>query len=461
MNAVLAPARLERPLIDSAFLANPYPTYRALREAGPIHWSEEFFGGAWLLTRHADVERVLKDPRFAAQRTGAWVKDREDAPGELGGFQRLFARALLFLDAPDHPRIRKVLNAGFRPDVIQKLVPHIERIITELLDQVDQVDQAEALDSFDFIQQVARPLPVHVITQLMGIERGQRDDFMAWSDDLAVFIGTPQPTRAQARRAQTSLLAMSAYFESLLAQKRHTPGDDLASRLVQAEAAGEIQGGPELLAQCAMLLFAGHETTRHLLGSGLQALLTHPEQWQRLQQEPALLPGAVRELLRFDSPVQYTGRRVATDMVLHGQQLRRGDLVLPLIGAANRDPARYAQPDMLDITRNEGSSLAFGSGPHVCIGAALTRIEAEMVFGQVLRRWPDINLLESEPSWGRNPAYRGLVTLPLGLRHANNTNSNSELGSVHSRSLTLVPGAATPPSTVLCIGASAAPNSSS
>ena len=301
MNAVQRPKASGLPLVDATFLANPHPTYRALREAGPIHWSEEFFGGTWLLTRHADIELVLRDPRFSAQRTGAWVNDREEAPGELGGFQRLFARALLSLDAPDHPRIRKVLNAGFLPDVIQKLVPHIERIVTELLDQV------EAVKCFDFIQKVARPLPVHVITALMGIGHGQRDDFMAWSNDLALFIGTPQPTREQARRAQTSLLAMSRYFESLLEQKRQTPGDDLASRLVQAEAAGEIDAGAEPLARCAMLLFAGHETTRHLLGSGLQALLSPPAQWQRLRQHPARLPGAVRELLRFDSPVQYTG----------------------------------------------------------------------------------------------------------------------------------------------------------
>jgi hypothetical protein len=411
MNALLAPAQRERPLIDSAFLANPYPTYQALREAGPIHWSEEFFGGAWLLTRHADVDRVLKDPRFSAQRTGAWVKDREEDPGELGGFQRLFARALLFLDAPDHPRIRKVMNAGFRPEVIHKLVPHIEHIITGLLDQVEA--DVAATDPFDFIERVARPLPVQVITQLLGIERGQRADFMAWSDDLAIFIGTAQPTRAQARRAQTSLLAMSGYFETLLASKRLAPGDDLVSRLVLAEAAGEMEGGPELLAQCAMLLFAGHETSRHLLGSGVQALLSQPDQWRQLHKNPALLPGAVRELLRFDSPVQYTGRRVATDLVLHGQQLRRGDLVLPLIGAANRDPARYSEPDRLDITRSDGASLAFGSGPHVCIGAALTRIEAEMVLGQVLKRWPDLSLLDTTPRWGRNPAYRGLKTLPL------------------------------------------------
>lgn len=407
MNAVLA-----RPMLDAGFLANPYPTYEAWRAVGPIHWNEAFFGGAWLLTNHADVELVLRDPRFSAQRTGAWVKDREDARGELGGFQRLFARALLFLDAPDHPRIRKVLNAGFRPDVIQGLVPHIDQIITDLLDQV------EASDNFDFIQTVARPLPVHVIAKLMGIERTQRDDFMAWSEDLAVFIGTALPTREQARRAQTSLLAMSRYFETLLALKRQTPGDDLVSRLVRAEAAGEIQGGAELLAQCAMLLFAGHETTRHLLGSGLQALLTHPAQWRHLQQEPALLPGAVREMLRFDSPVQYTGRRVATDLMLHGQQLRRGELVLPLIGAANRDPARYPQPDTFDITRNDGSSLSFGSGPHVCIGAALTRMEAEMVFGHLLRRWPDLSLLNATPHWGHNPAYRGLMTLPLRGMHA-------------------------------------------
>lgn len=411
MNAVLAPESLKRPLIDGAFLADPYATYRALRQAGPIHWSDEFFGGAWLLTRYADVELVLKDPRFSAQRTGAWVKDHEEAPGELGGFQRLFARALLFLDAPDHPRIRKVMNAGFRPEVIHQLVPHIEHIITGLLDQVEA--EGTATDPFDFIERVARPLPVRVITALMGIGPEQRADFMAWSDDLAIFIGTAQPTRTQARRAQTSLLAMGGYFETLLAHKRQAPGDDLVSRLVLAEAAGAIESGPELLAQCTMLLFAGHETTRHLLGSGVQALLSHPEQWRQLQQNPALLPGAVRELLRFDSPVQYTGRRVATDLVLHGQQLRRGDLVLPLIGAANRDPARYSEPETLDITRSEGASLAFGSGPHVCIGAALTRIEAEMVLGQVLKRWPGLSLVDAMPRWGSNPAYRGLMTLPV------------------------------------------------
>jgi cytochrome P450 len=408
MGAVLRPGApaLQGPLVTPAFLANPYPAYRAWQEAGPIHWSDEFFGGAWLVTRHADVELVLRDPRFSAQRTGAWIKDREGVPGELKGFQELFARALLFLDAPDHPRIRKVLHAGFRPDTLQGLAPHIERVTTELLDRVAHQD------TFDFIEAVARPLPVRVMVLVLGIEKPD-EDFMAWSDDLASFIGEAHPTRAQARSAQASLLAMGRYFESLLAIKRKTPSNDLVSRLAQAQASGEIEGGAELLAQCAMLLFAGHETTRHLLGSSVHTLLAHPAQWQRLEREPELLPGAVRELLRFESPVQYTGRRVAADMVLHGAQLRRGELVLAMIGAAGRDPARYPEPDVLDIERGHGSSLAFGSGPHVCIGAALTLMEARIVLGQLLKRWPGLRLLDAAPRWGEKPAYRGLVALPL------------------------------------------------
>jgi len=410
MNAVLRPrgSPLGRPLVDAEFLRDPYPTYRALREAGPIHWSDEFFGGAWLVTRHADVELVLRDARFSAQRTGGWVMQNDAARAELKGFQALFARAMLFLDAPDHQRIRRVLNAGFRPGTLQALAPRIGAVVDELLDGVD------AAAGFDFMARVARPLPARAIAMLMGVDEADHEAFTSWSDDLAAFIGAPQPTLAQAREAQTSLLAMARCFEALLPAKRRAPGDDLTSRLVAAEAAGEIQAGPELLAQCAMLLFAGHETTRNLLGNGLHALLIHPHAWQRLQRDPALLPGAVRELLRYDSPVQYTGRRVAADLVLHGQRLARGDLVVALIGAANRDPARHALPDTLDITRaGLGLPLSFGTGPHVCIGAGLSLMEAELVLTALLRRWPGLALGNAVPAWSANPVYRGLARLPL------------------------------------------------
>ena len=406
MSAVLVrqPLSPSRPIFDAAFFSDPYPTYAELREAGPIHWSEEMFGGAWLLARHADVESVLRDARFSAQRTGGWVMQSQQARGELRAFQQLFARAMLFLDAPDHTRIRSVLNAGFRGEALQRFVPHIERRVDELL---------AGATEFDFMQALAQPLPAEVMAMLMGIASIDRCDFAAWSADLAAFIGATETSPDLAQRAQASLLAMRRYFEQLIQRRRLAPGDDLVSRLLQAESAGTVHSGAELLAQCAMLLFAGYETTRNLLGNGLQVLLSHPEQWQRLQREPDLLTAAVREVLRYESPVQYTGRRVATDLVLHGQPLRRGDLVIALIGAANRDPRRYAQPDRFDITRRPGDLLSFGAGPHVCIGAGLTLMEAEVVFGRLLRRYPRLHLVDTEPRWSGNPVYRGLSTLPV------------------------------------------------
>jgi cytochrome P450 len=300
-----------------------------------------------------------------------------------------------------------VMNAAFRPAALQRLEPRIEQLVDELLNDVD------AEGGFDFMRSVARPLPARVIATLMGIDTADHGDFAAWSDDLATFIGATRPTLEQARRAQASLLAMAHYFETLLPLRRRSPGDDVVSHLLEAEAAGDIQAGPELLAQCAMLLFAGYETTRNLLGNGLHALLANPPQWKLLRLEPDRLPGAVRELLRYDSPVQYTGRRVATDVVLHGHLVRRTDLVVALIGAANRDPTRYEQPDRLDITRRQGGSLSFGSGPHVCIGAALTLMEAEILFRELLKRWPRLSLIDPLPQWNGNPVYRGLTALRL------------------------------------------------
>ncbi len=401
------------PMVDAAFLRDPYPAYHALREAGPIHWSEEFFGGAWLLTRHEDVEAVLRDPVYSARRTGGWVmRGNEDARQALCPFQRLFSRAMLFLDAPDHTRLRQVLNAGFRPASLRTLSGDIEQMTAGLIDRLDEVEE------FDFMDEVARPLPARVIASLLGMDVGEQPDFLAWSEELAAFIGSPDPGLALKRRAQASLLKMSAAFEEMLARRRaqdaitsQAKDGDLIGQLLHAEVSGQIEAGTELLAQCAMLLFAGHETTRNLLGNGLHALLSHPEQWQRLRQAPELLPNTLRELLRYDSPVQYTGRRVTTDVILHGRHLRRGDLVIPLIGAANRDPARYRNPDDLDITRREGSHLSFGHGPHVCIGAALTLMEAEIAFRALLTRWPDLELIDDEPNWNGNPVYRGLGRL--------------------------------------------------
>ena len=422
MNAVLQ-AALPQPLVSDTFLRDPYPTYEALRAAGPIHWSTEFFGGAWVLTHHADVEMVLRDAqRFSAQRTGGWVMhtagDRDDvrdseARRELGLFQRLFARAMLFMDAPDHTRLRTVMMPSFRPAVMAALQADVEQMITALIDGIEQDCGTEP---FDFMARFARPLPAQVICQLMGIATPDQHAFIDWSDTLAAFIGAPQPTLEQARAAHTALQAMSAYFETILPAKRAHPGDDLLSRLAVGEAEGQVHGGAEMLAQCAMLLFAGHETTRNLLGNGLQVLLSQPDAWAQLVAEPALIPGAVRELLRFECPVQYTGRRVTTDLTLHGQRLKWGDLVVGLIGTANRDPAQYGSAQQFDLRRKAGSSLAFGHGVHLCIGAALTLMEGEAALRALVKRWPQLHLAsDAAPDWVPNPVYRGLATLPVSL----------------------------------------------
>jgi len=409
-------AQPPQPPFDAAFLHDPYPAYRRLRAAGPVLWRDDVFQGAWLLTRHADVEVALHDPRFSSQRTGGWVKRipgvdaafrNPRAQAGLDTFQRLFGRAMVFLDGAEHQRVRRAMAAGFHPSLIRALRPAVERLADELLDALD------ARAGFDFVAAVARPLPSRVIALLLGMERKDEARFMAWSDDLAAFIGALQPSSEQLRAAQRSLLQMVRYFDALLPARREAPGDDLVSRLAQAELAGELRADGELLAQCAMLLFAGHETTRNLLGNGLYTLLCHPAQWEALRAQPASMTLALRELLRYDSPVQYTGRRIAVELTLHGKTLRRGDLVLALIGAANRDPDRFPEPDRFDIERREGSHLSFGSGPHVCIGAGLSLLEAEVVLAGVMRRWPALALAEPDVRWNANAGLRGLARLAV------------------------------------------------
>ena len=392
------------------FADNPYATYARWRDEGRLLWSNAFFGGAWLLTRHADVENSLRDPRLSAQRTGGWVMDV--AEGDRAGltpFQRLFTRALLFLDAPEHTRLRQVLMPAFRPQRLQALQPEIEQFAAELVAGITPGQD------FDFMERIARPLPVRVIARLMGVDLSLEQDFMRWADDIAAFIGAVRPTAEQTRLAQRSTLEMAGSFErELLPRRRREPQDDLVTELVQARDDGRISSDAELLAQCAMLLFAGYETTRNLLGNGMLVLMQHRAQWEQLCRQPELVPGSIRELLRFDSPVQWTGRRVASSFTLHGQQLRRGELVLPMIGCANHDPARHAGPETLDVQRENPGALSFGSGPHVCIGAALTQLEAQTLFTQLVQRLPGLQLA-GEVERNGNPVYRGILRLPMRL----------------------------------------------
>ncbi len=380
------------------FFADPYPTYQLLREAGPIHWSEAHFGGAWVLTRHRDVEALLRDPRFSAQRMGS--------PSSLGGLPR----ALLFLDEPDHTRVRSLLMTAFRGDALQRLRGYIEQTTDALLDDIDDSRP------FDFVAKVARPLPLHVIARVLGVDAAALANMQGSSDALADMIGSPAPNGRQLRRAVRGMREMSEFFRQHLDSHVETPHAGLIGSLVDALREGQLQDETDLLTQCAMLLFAGHETTRNLIGNALLALMRNSDQWVFLRQEPDRIPAAVRELLRYDSPVQYTVRRAGCDMHLLGQFLRTGDLVIALIGSANRDAERYAEPNRLDVAREDPGTLAFGSGPHVCIGAALTRMEAEIVLRKVVKRWPHLPSCNHQETWMQRDAYRGMTELVFTLQ---------------------------------------------
>lgn len=406
----------------AAYHQAPYALWQEAAAGRGVHWREDFFAGAWVISDYALCEQVLRDAtRFSAARTGGWVGRVSDAdtPASPAGtghkaFQRLFARAMLFVDAPQHQRLRAIMQPYFKPSELEKLRAYIEQTVAERCAAIEAATPAGAV--FDWIADFARPLPAAVIVRFLGLQdcsTAEQAQFMQWSRDLAIFIGVPVADKNHWRAAQRSIMQMAGFFSRAFAQQRVAAGSLLA-RLNEATQAGEMEQA-ELIAQSAMLLFAGHETTRHLLGTSVLRLLQNPTQWHKLQKQPDLAANAVRELLRLEPPVQYTGRRARCDMQLGGQHIKRNDLLLACIAAAHRDAKRYPHADVLDIERASVASLAFGSGAHVCIGAALTQMEAEITLTHISTRWPSLGLATAEKTdWDEsNLAYRGLNTLLL------------------------------------------------
>ena len=407
----MATQTVESILGQSLFSGDPYSNYDKLRQCGPIHWSEELFDGAWVLTSFAGVRSALKDPRLSARRTGGWVMRGSPGGsrqrGRLVDMQRLFARSMVFLDKPAHPRLRRILQTGFRPAEIQKLTGFVRETVICLIDDIEAKFDRTA--PFDFIGHFAKVLPARVIARFLGLDGVDQQDFLLWSGRIAAFLGTPRPTPKEVLRARDSIVAMTGFIRRSISAGLYDDQTMLA-RLVRAQHRREIDSADELLAQFAMLLFAGQETTRHLLGTALYWLLQDSELWGVLR-EPSRLSPAVRELLRWDSPVQYTGRRAGSSFELFGRSIERNDLVLPIIGAANRDPGVYEHPDRLDLDRKAGLPLSFGTGPHICIGAALTMVEAESALGLLAERWPEACLGSAAEHWIKQPLYRGFTRL--------------------------------------------------
>jgi cytochrome P450 len=316
---------------------------------------------------------------------------------------------MLFLDPPDHTRLRALVNKAFTPQTIEALEPRIRAIMAELLDQIE--DPA----AFDVMEAVANPLPVIVIAELLGIPPADRVQFKIWSDQRARTL-EPTLTARELQEAGRAGEALDAYFLNIIYDRRQAPRDDLISALVAAEEAGEKLTEREMVIMLRLLLVAGNETTTNLIGNGMLALLRHPEQLETLRDNPGLMSSAVEELLRYDSPVQTDGRTAMEDHELDGRPIRKGQGVVILLGAANHDPQAFPEPECLDITRSKNNHIAFGRGIHHCLGAALARLEGRIAFEALLDRFGEIHLRTVQPAFKDHIVLRGLRSLPVGAK---------------------------------------------
>lgn len=394
-------------ILTPEFLADPYPFYHQLRAEAPVYWSERFH--AWMLTRYSDVSLALHDPRLnSGDRIAAILSQLpETVRAEMQPLANHLTQWVAFTDPPDHTRLRTLVGKAFTARTIAKLRPQIQALVDELLDAVQETGRMDVMHDFAF------PLPATVISQMLGIPRQDHERFKQWSMDIANFVSAGGIDLEIARQAQQSVLELADYFQGIVARRRQHPQDDLISGLVAAEEQGDKLSESELFSMFVQLFFAGNETTTGLIGNGLVALFRHPNQRQKLQDEPGLIVSAVEEFLRYDTSIQRQARVASEDIELDGHLIRRGEYVLLFIAAANRDPAQFPEPDRLDITRQDNRHLSFGYGIHFCIGGPLARLEAQIALGTLLRRMPNLQLATDTFEWEKLLALRKLKSLPV------------------------------------------------
>jgi pimeloyl-[acyl-carrier protein] synthase len=387
--------------MDPEFLADPYPTYHRLRAEDPVHQSPL---GFWVLTRYDDVAAVLRDPRCVKEPLAALVAARFGVAVPPG-----VGLSMLDRDPPDHTRLRSLVSKAFTPRVVDGLRPRIQQIVDRL------ISRAEAAGSMDLIEEFAYPIPVNVICEMLGVPVEDHDQFKGWSLDIARGLDSIllPPDSEVPRRSGAARHAMADYFRRLIAERRASPRPDLLTALIAAEEAGEKLSEEELLATCILLLIAGHETTVNLIGNGTLALLRHPGELRRLRETPGLIVNAVEELLRYDGPVQRTARVPSIDITIGGRTIGKGEMMMPFIGAADRDPSQFPDPDRLDLARADNRHIAFGWGIHFCLGAPLARVEGQIAIDTLVRRLPKLELVSREPEYRQSLTLRGLKTLEV------------------------------------------------
>ena len=395
------PTGIELTPLDPAFQRDPYPVLDRLRSREPVHHDQVI--RRWVLSRHDDIDAVLRDRDMA-------VDPRKAAPGT---YMEMFSAAesgrepsMLFLDAPDHTRLRGLVNKAFTPRAVEQMRPRIQEIVDELLDGVVESGGVDLIASF------AGPLPTIVIAEMLGVDPADRGDFKRWSDE-GVMGFNPLLSEEERERVMASTAAMGDYFRRAIAERHGSPRDDLISSLIAVEEAGDQLTDEEIVTMCSLLLAAGNVTTTDLIGNGVLALLQHPEELRKLREDPALIENAVEEMLRFDSPVTQTARIPMSDLALGGCPIGAGQSVLTSLAAANHDPSAYPDPHRFDVTRKDTHHHSFGGGAHFCLGAPLARLEAQVAIGTLVQRFPRLRLADEPLEWRGVPAFRGLVRLPV------------------------------------------------
>ncbi len=388
-------------LLDPAVLADPYPLYRRLREEDPVHWDP--YLAAWVVTRYRDVLYVLQ--RFSADRTP--TPEQLSAMGleELNPAARLMVRQMLFLDPPAHGRIRKLAAHAFTPRRVEHLRSRIQEIADRLLDAVEPAGEMDVIADF------AIPLPAIVAAELMGVPSGDYRQLQAWTGDFAEILGNFQHNPDHVPRVLAAVDGLTGYFRDAARRHRHSPNPGLVGAMLDAEVEGERLSEDEVIANSIITLVGGQETTTNLIGNGLLVLLRHPEELERLRDDPSLTPSAVEELLRFEAPSQHTARIAPQDVDFGDRMIRKGHATIAVMGAANRDPDRFPDPDRLDLARQDNRHVAFGWAAHFCFGAPLARIEGQVAFETLLRRMPRIALQDRPLEWRTNLGLRGLTAL--------------------------------------------------
>jgi cytochrome P450 len=389
---------------DVGFVAHPYPVYARLREAGPIHYFKET--NQWIVPRYEDVNRLLRDRRFG--RTYHHLAThpemgRPEEPEWHAPFWTLIRSGILDMEPPDHTRVRTLVSKAFTPRRVQELRPFVQRIMDGLVDRV------QGAGEFDLITEIAEPLPVTVIAELLGVPEPDRHLLRPWSAEICRMYEL-QPTDEDARAAVQASEEFSAYLRDLSRVRRRDPRGDLISALTQVVEEGEKLTEQELIGTCVLLLNAGHEATVNVTGNGWWSLFRNPDQLARLREDPSLVGRAAEELMRYDTPLQMFERWVLEDSEIHGQRVARGQELALLFGSANRDPDVFDRPDELDVGREHNPHMSFGAGIHFCLGAPLARVELQVSFGTLLRRLPRMELVE-EPEWKANYIIRGLREL--------------------------------------------------